>query len=141
MKKINPDFDALLLLDDTIETIEKLLVQRIIVVQQGFEFCQTNDCQQGTPGYDAWSTPARDERISKLFSELRDTVSYFSTIGLHELWGQLESLLKSRTLRICDYDHTLYTIREVWSSYYFSSQPFDPLSRRWACETLKRYER
>lgn len=54
--RLSPNFSFERLMQDGVKAIQMSLEERKEIVENGFNFCSQNNCSEGTPGYEDWST-------------------------------------------------------------------------------------
>lgn len=69
-RRLFPNFDVLITLQALLDGLREQILQRVKIVEDGYAFCQVNDCSPGTVGDEDWSTPTRDQRILDGFDAL-----------------------------------------------------------------------
>jgi hypothetical protein len=113
---------------DVIDKLKSRLEARVQIVSDGFLYCQQNDCSQGSAGFEAWSTPHRDQVIGDLARFL---------IILKDENAEAEQIYKDFILskwsvedRIVEYADLLYN----FTYGLFSWDPRDPPLRRWGLD-------
>lgn len=110
------------------ELSEKLLA-RVQIVQDGFAFCQTQDCAPGTPAWEIHSTPSRDRALTGIANQINDI---YSAEGCEdECWNEFRLHFYDP---ITETDHGLINLYDAYWAFRdetVSSDPRDPIHRRW----------
>jgi len=130
IKKISPNFDPILIYKNGLDLIRTSIKQRIQVVEDGFAFCSTADCSEGTANYENWSTPSRDKRLRDNLKELEVFLSSVQPLSSEPLQLWLEAL-KTETVQVLGQAFSLELFRTLWLAKAYSSQPWEPLDKRW----------
>ncbi|MCB0377521.1 MAG: hypothetical protein KDD33_03435 [Bdellovibrionales bacterium] len=131
-KRINAQFDPLLRVKEGLITIQEMLTARKEVVELGYQFCQLNDCSEGTTAYEDWSTPSRDKRILATMFDIQRYVLNLSSIPeVQAYW------LSAQSNPIFEYNSQSYPVETMfwfWASHHFNSEPWEPIGVRWGLE-------
>ncbi len=101
--------------------IFELFTARIDIVKEGFAKCQKIDCKPGSAGYENWSTPSRDSRIS-------GKISTYENLPVKEgsTWADKVVL---------DLEGTGWPLKSLiwnWKNSVYSSDPRDTVEARWS---------
>lgn len=130
LQRLKNNYDPVHFISFAIEDVLKSIESRIEIVKEGYQFCTQNDCKEGSANWDAWSTPSRDKKLIKKFSNMDLLVSKFESIspGLTKQW--LEAQLNSRVI-ILGFNLSLKTIRYLFENDLASSNPRDHEKKRW----------
>lgn len=75
-KRLNPQFSFETILSKSFEELQARLKDRIQIVEEGYAFCQINDCSPGSAGDEDWSTPSRDNRLKDLHNSMNLAVRF-----------------------------------------------------------------
>lgn len=102
-----------------------LFQQRVTIVEDGWAVCKTGVCREGTPEWEAWSTPHRDQRISDMIATLQLIESMVRGLPA------LEQLMNQVVLQHEGFDLSLRQLIWVWNAKMFSSDPALEPRRRW----------
>jgi|GEM_PF-1449172 len=132
-KRLNPDFSFANLVKETLAEIKSRVLARMQVVRDGYDFCSKNDCKEGTSGYEAWSTPARDKRIVTMYSELAQVIYQLNHNSDYYL--QASTAWKTEAnkplLNLFEKNYTLYQIMYSWEAQGHNINPWEPEETRW----------
>jgi hypothetical protein len=103
---------------------------RIQIVRNGYAYCLNHDCRPGTQGWEDWSTPSRDAKYNLKFIEVEDLVRTFDPMypGLLASWIQN---LDSTIMNIEGHQLSLGQLRSLFERKIPSSNPSDPILKRW----------
>ncbi len=130
IKKLSPEFDPVLIYKNGLDLILTSIQQRIQVAQEGFAYCSSADCSEGTANYENWSTPSRDKRLRQNFKELETFLG-----SVQQLTSQPSTLwkkaLSQETVEVLGETYSLGLLRTLWLAKAYSSEPWDPLHKRW----------
>jgi hypothetical protein len=133
ISRVNTNYDPYKLVDVAISDIVLALETRKTIVRDGYEYCRSHDCRPGTQGYEDWSTPNRDEKLVKKYSDMESLVKDFDSSfpGLFEKW---KNQLSGTHVEIEGRSLDLATIRSLFTRNLASSKPTDPPLRRWGLQ-------
>jgi len=102
---------------------------RVGIVNDGYAFCSVNDCDPSSINYDDWSTPSRDQQIYEAVTDIFDILNEnYSDPAVNNEFMQWANL----TLEYSPGSTLSFTdLLNVWSSKNYSSDPRDPVWKRW----------
>ncbi len=111
---------------------DRLITQvndRVSIVNDGFQFCLTNNCDTGTSNYDLWSTPSRDQKIVDSFLKINEVLQKAKLPDLEE---DFKKILNTSNFKLNE-DETanLLEIKENFENRKFTSDPRDQVLVRW----------
>lgn len=131
MKRLQPNFSWEILGSSILNDIKNRLENRVKIVEQGFQFCKTNDCAPGTAGYENWSTPARDTAILSAFDNFDSVLVESANIKwVKEMLQNLKnSYLEIQGQKI-NLDNILNNLEDC------SSDPRDSIEQRWGLTAI-----
>lgn len=135
ISRVNQSYDPLKLPDIGVADIKLGLEHRVGIVQQGYQYCKTHDCRPGTQAYEDWSTPNRDEKLVKKYSDMESLITDFNSTypGLLDKWnhalGSSEMLIEGRTMNLSE-------IRSLFTRGLTTSNPWETPARRWGLQSL-----
>jgi hypothetical protein len=115
------------------EYVKKLyegLEQRVSVVNEGATFCAVNDCSEGSPNYEAYSTPSRDGHILDFIESIHKVLHQYGWI-LQNIKKDWDAQQSTAIVTIEEKTLTLEEIIQIWSNKSYSSNPNDPIKTRW----------
>lgn len=127
--RLNPQLDFQKVIVEALKSIQAMFLDRIQVVNEGFEFCQKNNCATGTSGYEDWSTPTRDQRILDLDKQIQliaESVSGANT--------DAETVMTTPFLNHFGELYSLKALLVIWRGGAFSSVPTDVPEKRWGLQ-------
>jgi hypothetical protein len=127
IRNYNPDHRSMLR-SRAIEINDRLR-QRVRIVNDGSAFCAANDCSEGSPGWEAWSTPSRDSAIQRVIGdamEIYDSDDCPSACQqeLDSRYGQLITTVNGKAV-------SLGSAIEAIQEGRISSDPRDNPASRW----------
>ncbi len=130
IKKLSPDFNPLVIYQNGLDLILTSIQQRIEVAEEGYAFCSAADCSEGTANYENWSTPSRDKRLRQNFKELETFLASVQQLTSQpsDLWKQA---LQNQSVDVLGHTYSLGLLRTLWLAKAYSSEPWDPLHKRW----------
>lgn len=111
------------------QVLERLR-RRAEIVREGFAYCATHDCAEGTEGWENWSTPSRDAAIGRVIEGIDELDASRDCNSACRM--ELRSRLGDRITDVEGYSAiTLRTALEVWRREAYSVDPRDSVARRW----------
>lgn len=132
MKRLQPDFSWPNLVQSYIDEIQRRLQLRVQIVEQGFQFCQSHSCEQGTAGYDDWSTPSRDAQIVSFFQSLVHLTDEPTTSFLKTL---ITDQLNQKIIRLNGKDIKMNALLFRFLFQLTSVDPAVSLNERWGLDS------
>ncbi len=124
-EKANLKFSPQTIMTKLTRDLEASLLFRDKTVIEGKNFCNQNDCNPGTDGWENWSTPSRDERLQQLFENSENLATVLKQSGTFQKW------LSSFKLQNRPSTFSLLSLKENLSSGLISFDPRDSISARW----------
>lgn len=118
--RLNSSLSPTVLAREGFQSLISVFADRIPIVEQGYAYCHTRGCANGSGDYDAWSTPSRDLRIG----ELIQTLDYLREQGSTAVLPDHDYEIAGRTVR-------LDALVNIWKQKSFSSNPNAPIASRW----------
>jgi hypothetical protein len=119
--------------EKVVHSLHRRLAERIPLVLEGYRRCREGGCPEGSPLWEVYSTPGRDEMIVFMVDHLRKLLA-----NLVDQEGILREM-KGITLPITR-DQTV-TLYEVFLNYHWlSPHPGDSVEARWGlrkCEMIR----
>lgn len=133
LNRLKSTYEPSSLINLSLQDIVDYTKQRVSVVNEGFEFCQRNDCSLGTANWDAWSTPSRDKKLLQKFKNMDVLTKEFEDLapGLQERWRKA---LNENFVRVTDVSLSLASIRQFLDNGLASSEPNDSINKRWGID-------
>lgn len=128
--RVKNNYDPLKLVEIALEDILNSVRGRALIVEKGFEFCSSNDCAEGTAGFEEWSTPSRDSQLKKKFEDIDKLVRDYQFMA-PSLQSQWTDGLRQTKLKVLGKDTDLAVIRFIVDNQLLSSAPFETPSKRW----------
>ena len=130
LSRVQPNYNPESLVTTGILDIVNYTKSRIKIVQDGYEYCRSHNCQKGTQGWEDWSTPSRDAKYLIKFNEVEDLVKTFDPMypGINTKW---QEDLDSTIVDIEGYPLSLIQLRSLFENKLISSNPNDSILRRW----------
>ncbi|MGK5086103.1 hypothetical protein WDW86_00960 [Bdellovibrionota bacterium FG-2] len=131
--RLNPQMNVAARFAEGLNMLRSFVSNRKQIVNDGFLTCNRNPCRPGSGRYEAWSTPARDERMSDLVFQLEEMLDDLGQ-KLPTLWNEWQDarLLPILTLNGAVFDMGVVILALKIGSY--SSDPNDPIALRWGIE-------
>lgn len=130
MLRLRPDLNFDKAFDFGLQSVIDKLNERVPVVEQGYKFCQQNDCAPGTINYQNWSTPSRDQRIGSIIAQTEEIIRLAVESG-HKTDLRWQEAQTKDVLALNETKFTLGELVEVWDKTLFSSDPRSSIQRRW----------
>ncbi len=129
----NPDYSLFMrsLVEQTLQRFQA----RVKIVSDGFTYCSRNDCAEGTAGWEAWSTPSRDQAILRLVGKINNT--YRNVACDRNCRNMLLSRMNTPILQIGTVTIHLREALETWGNLEYSSDPRDPIAVRWGLNQIQ----
>lgn len=130
LSRVHPDYDPNSLVTTGVTDIVNYTNIRIKIVRDGYAYCRNHDCRQGTQAWEDWSTPNRDAKYLLKYNEIEDLVRTFDPMypGLYTNW---KDSLDSTIVDVEGYPLTLTKLRSLFERKLISSNPSDPILKRW----------
>jgi hypothetical protein len=112
-----------------VEQALQRLRARIKIVEEGFAFCSANPCEEGTPGWESWSTPSRDKAIARLVNRINRTYQdpLCNRTCRQELLDRLATPITQIEGKTIDLRYAL----KIWDIGRYSYDPRDSIPKRW----------
>lgn len=137
MKRLDPKFSWENLVLSAVSDIANRFADRLQIVEQGYAFCQVNNCAPNSQGYEDWSTPSRDGRILEIFDLLASTAS--SPDGSTFLTEAIDAL-KNKFITIQNQKMSVADLLFNFKYQNYSSEPTVSISQRWGLTTSDYFE-
>lgn len=130
LSRVHPQYDPNSLVSVGVNDLVNYTNMRITIVRDGYTYCRSHNCSQGTQAWEDWSTPNRDAKFVIKFNEVEDLVKSFDPMypGLLKNWNDS---LNSTIVNVEGYDLSLSKIRELFTKKMTSFNPSDPILKRW----------
>lgn len=123
-------FDPVDLISLGINDVSNNLHKRMLMVDQGYLYCQSNNCHEGTQGFDDWSTYERDLKIVHKYTDFKNLIDKYENQypGLSLKWNENLSVAK---IIILDRELSLFEVQDLFINKRVSSYPLDNPNVRW----------
>lgn len=131
INKLGINFDPENILKETVTNIKNSLQSRVSIVESGFNFCNVNDCSEGTINYEEHSTPTRDGRLRKLFKTAHSLAKDFSSFDA-AIVEKLQTMLETNSFTVNGTTKSLKDWEFLLNYYALSYHPEDSIDERWA---------
>ena len=134
-KRIDPkEYDPWEKAEKVIDTITRYLMERILIVREGFEQCRQGDCPEGSDLWENYSTPGRDGNIILLMDHLHQIIE-LNRLDPEVIREKMEAIPFDITEdRSVPFDH-------LFQNYlWLSPEPEDSIEARWGlrkCQILQ----
>lgn len=125
-------------LKEAIELLNHHLTIRTQLVKEGFVFCQSNNCEEGSANYDNWSTPSRDAIIEDLFDQAASLISRSQNEETLNYWSEIKNTTQYQVLE--EGLISLNLISQIWERKHYQSDPNQPIAKRWGLQTWDNFE-
>jgi len=124
IKKLDPEFEIVRVVQNIFGDLEKMLVERVKIVDDGYAYCSNNSCEPGSGGHESWSTPSRDAR---LVQQLTDASL---VIGMCFECGPLVSAFRQKLIAVDAHSYPVDQLLYALTFGFTSSDPrVDPAAR------------
>jgi hypothetical protein len=138
-KLLNPNFSFEMLLEKSFYELQDRIRDRIKVVEDGYAYCQSHNCDPGSSGEEDWSTPSRDKRIEQLHESINLAANFLSGINpeSYEQWRKKvahESVVKN--FIISGETYSLAQITLALIHHLTQTDPRLPIAQRWGVSLL-----
>ncbi|MGB5216654.1 MAG: hypothetical protein WBN66_00005 [Smithella sp.] len=135
-KRIDPKiYDPRDKINRLLDVFIRQLKDRIPVVLKGREQCYEKRCPEGSPLWELYSTPGRDEYIYVMISHIKEIIKKNNLI--HE-----NVLGKMAGVRLQIAPHRVVTAEQVFqNAVWMSSDPEDTIANRWGLDKCSIIER
>jgi hypothetical protein len=130
IERTKNQFDATNIILLGINEIINSLQQRMLIVDQGYLYCQSQNCHEGTQGFDEWSTYERDSKIVHKYSDFKSLIDNYE-IQFPESSLKWNEGLANTKIIILDRPLSLYEVQELFINKRASSYPLDNPNARW----------
>jgi hypothetical protein len=124
----NFNFDAKLALRAQTADLTQKLLARVKIVQDGYDVCSKIRCMEGTPEWEAWSTPSRDAAAARMIAAAEMIYSDHQCNSACR--RELDSHRNDKLLSLGG-SYTLGNALQAWDNQQYSSDPNDSLNARW----------
>lgn len=129
LAKLNVPRDPYYQLISQVRDLKHRILQRIFIVLDGFTVCSTEVCDPGTSNWEAWSTPARDQKIYDKIRYIEDLIKQHPRDRRFKNYWRIEQ--ENSLYWINDIQVTLKAIVNVFKNKRYSSDPRDDIPKRW----------
>ncbi len=119
------------IVNEAIKTIKSNLKERISIVEDAYNFCKNNNCEEGTLNYEEYSTPTRDKRIRTKFRSLSKLTRQFTSFD-KEIKSYLIKKLKTESFTVNGITKSIFKYRILFEKLLLSYEPKDSIDKRWA---------
>lgn len=126
-RHLDPSFTMDKLATEFLKSTQNSVLFRKQIVEDGFAFCSVNDCSEGSPGYEAWSTPSRDLRLKQMLAQLNQLMNMVPS----DIRTMLENAMLDPLLKLDNVDYNLRAILWSWANNTYSVDPRVSKSARW----------
>ncbi len=135
-KRIDPKiYDPREKINRLLDVFIRQLQERIPVVLKGSGQCHQKGCPEGSPLWELYSTPGRDEYIYVIISHIREIIKKNNLI--HE-----NVLAKIAGVKLQIAPHLVVTAEQVFqNAVWMSSDPEDTIANRWGLDKCSIIER
>lgn len=133
-QRINPKFSLDILLQKSMNELRDRMKDRIKMVEDGFAFCQRNNCEPGSRGDDDWSTPSRDRRLLQLHETVElalDLIRHHKPEALPAGLKNWEDFAREQTLKIQGEPISLERLVVAFEHGLTETDPRVSIARRW----------
>ncbi|MEK6773194.1 MAG: hypothetical protein AABY64_04585 [Bdellovibrionota bacterium] len=132
--RVAPGFKPEKLITESLEQLEVKFTNRTDIVLKGYDYCQRNNCDEGTEGYEAWSTPSRDKGILSFISAIENITELLSGISPEskKIW---QEGLQQRYVKVGSTNYNLKQLIYIFRYTFFSSNPYHNPEVRWGIES------
>ncbi len=133
-KRIDPtEYDPWEKMERLLDTATRYLLERVPIVQAGFQRCHRGGCQEGSALWEVHSTPSRDNKIVLLMDRLLQIIE-LNHLDPEKVKEKMEAItIPIQKDQSINFDH-------LFKNYlWLSSHPEDPIEARWGlkkCEMI-----
>ena len=133
LERTNPKYNPQNLIRTSISDLKGYLEIRKKIVNDGYNYCVTNGCSEGSKAYDDWSTPSRDRQVLLKYTEMQNLLQAFETIspGIVQAW---RDQLDNEVIQVEGRYLSLSYVRILFERGLTSSDPNQPILRRWGLD-------
>jgi hypothetical protein len=111
-----------------IESIHRYLMERVALIHEGYSHCQQAQCPEGSPLWEMYSTPSRDDMIA---FEIEHLLKLIKTSRLNE--RVIKKTMEGMTIPINE--KTTITLNYLVQNYlWLSHDPGDSVEARWGLD-------
>ncbi len=116
-----------------LETLKRYLKERVPLVLEGYQQCQTDLCAKGTEGWELYHTSGRDGMIISLIDHL-DQIVESNPLDPLDIKKRMETILMTIS------ENRAVSLYDVYQNHlWFSPHPSDSIEARWGlkkCEMI-----
>lgn len=138
-KKLNPQFSFEVMLNHAFQELQERVKDRIQAVEDGYRYCQANDCSPGSPGDEDWSTPNRDQRLLQLHNSINLASSFIEPKAI-EKWKKI--IANVSTEKTYSISGQLYSLNQIILALVYQFTQTDPrlnVAQRWGLSPTEGY--
>lgn len=128
--RVKNNYDPIKLVELTVEDILDSVKRRALIVEKGYEYCQSNDCAEGTIGHEDWGTPSRDSQLKAKFENIDKLVRDYQFMA-PTLQSQWVDGLRLAKIKLMGRETNLSVIRFLVDHNLLSSAPAHTPAKRW----------
>jgi hypothetical protein len=135
-KRIDPKiYDPRVKINRLLDVFIRQLKDRIPVVLKGNEQCREKGCPEGSPLWELYSTPGRDEYVYVMISHIKEIIKK-NNLSPENILGKIKRV----NLPIAP--HLVVTAEQVFhNAVWMSSDPEDTIDNRWGLDKCSIIER
>lgn len=126
-------------LQGLINNLDRMIYDRIYIVNQGFKACYPNLCPQGSDNYEVHSTPSRDRRLLETIHKIDYFISSNPGIDLESQWQFAQNNWFYRVDHSDQMGSFLLSLADVVKIWKNNRNSFDPnlsIEARWGVTNL-----
>lgn len=141
-KRLNPQFSFETILSKSYEELQARINDRIQVVEEGYAYCQVNDCSPGSTGDEDWSTPNRDKRLKGLHDSMNLAAQFLTQyeVEVAERWKKLlAEKAQEKSFTIAGKN---YSLQQIVIALIYNLTQTDPrlnIDQRWGLSPSEGY--
>jgi len=141
-KRLNPDFSFEKIIENSLGELNDRLRDRIQVVEQGFQYCQQNDCSPGSVGDEDWSTPSRDARLRQLNDSMNTSFNLLFSLNPESYEKWIKLMAEQSKVKVFTIANKLYSLDQVMVAVLYQLSQADPrlsIEQRWGLSPQSGY--
>jgi hypothetical protein len=133
--RLDSNLNFVQLFKTSLANIYDAIQARIPIVEDGYKKCANKSCPEGSAGFEEWSTPSRDAKISQMMNQM-EMLRGMTLPGndTQEIEAFYQQEIKRTYLVLNQKEYSLKTLEFLWNTGLISADPNDEPNLRWPLE-------